>query len=67
MRQRSIILSNFWTRILCPDRYGCGTGVRETVSGRAHTKSPKKMKELLQEHHVAQPERRLWPVVGQRR
>jgi tRNA(Ile)-lysidine synthase len=29
----------------------------------AHTKSPKKVKELLQEHHVAQPERRLWPVV----
>ena len=29
----------------------------------AHTKSPKKIKELLQEHHVAQPERRAWPVV----
>ena len=29
----------------------------------AHTKSPKKIKELLQERHVAQPERRLWPVV----
>jgi tRNA(Ile)-lysidine synthase len=29
----------------------------------AHTKSPKKIKELLQEHQVAQPERRLWPVV----
>ena len=29
----------------------------------AHTKSPKKVKELLQERHVAQPERRLWPVV----
>jgi len=28
----------------------------------AHTKSPKKIKELLQERHVAQPERRLWPV-----
>jgi tRNA(Ile)-lysidine synthase len=28
----------------------------------AHTKSPKKVKELLQERHVAQPERRLWPV-----
>ena len=28
----------------------------------AHTKSPKKVKELLQEQHVAQPERRLWPV-----
>ena len=29
----------------------------------AHTKSPKKIKELLQEHHVAQPERKCWPVV----
>jgi tRNA(Ile)-lysidine synthase len=28
----------------------------------AHTKSHKKIKELLQERHVAQPERRLWPV-----
>ncbi len=30
----------------------------------AHTKSPKKIKELLQERHVAQPERRSWPVVA---
>jgi tRNA(Ile)-lysidine synthase len=29
----------------------------------AHTKSPKKIKELLQELHVGQPERRLWPVL----
>src|SRR5580658_2437676 len=29
----------------------------------AHTKSPKKIKELLQERHVAHPQRRLWPVV----
>jgi tRNA(Ile)-lysidine synthase len=29
----------------------------------AHTKSPKKIKELLQERHVAPPERKLWPVV----
>ena len=29
----------------------------------AHTKSPKKIKELLQERHLAQPERSLWPVV----
>jgi len=29
----------------------------------AHTKSPKKIKELLQERHAAQPERALWPVV----
>jgi len=28
-----------------------------------HTKSPKKVKELLQERHVPQPQRRLWPVV----
>jgi len=28
----------------------------------AHTKSPKKIKELLQERHVPQPGRRLWPV-----
>ena len=28
----------------------------------AHTKAPKKIKELLQDRHVAQPERRLWPV-----
>ncbi|MGC1451491.1 MAG: tRNA lysidine(34) synthetase TilS [Candidatus Sulfotelmatobacter sp.] len=29
----------------------------------AHTKSPKKIKELLQERHVPLPERKLWPVV----
>jgi tRNA(Ile)-lysidine synthase len=29
----------------------------------AHTKSPKKVKELLQERHIVQHERRLWPVV----
>jgi tRNA(Ile)-lysidine synthase len=29
----------------------------------AHTKSPKKIKELLQERRVAQPERKSWPVV----
>jgi tRNA(Ile)-lysidine synthase len=28
----------------------------------AHTKAPKKIKELLQERHIAQPGRRLWPV-----
>lgn len=28
-----------------------------------HTKSPKKIKELLQERHVPQPQRKLWPVV----
>ena len=29
----------------------------------AHTKSPKKIKELLQERHVPQAERELWPVI----
>ena len=29
----------------------------------AHTKSPKKIKELLQEHRVAQPDRACWPIV----
>jgi tRNA(Ile)-lysidine synthetase-like protein len=29
----------------------------------AHTKSPKKIKELLQQRHVAQPERKAWPVI----
>ena len=29
----------------------------------AHTKSPKKIKELLQERHVAPAERKFWPVV----
>jgi tRNA(Ile)-lysidine synthase len=29
----------------------------------AHTKSPKKIKELLEQRHVAQPKRTLWPVV----
>jgi tRNA(Ile)-lysidine synthase len=29
----------------------------------AHTKSPKKVKELLQERHVALVERRMWPVL----
>jgi tRNA(Ile)-lysidine synthase len=29
----------------------------------AHTKSEKKVKELLQERHVAQPERGLWPII----
>jgi tRNA(Ile)-lysidine synthase len=29
----------------------------------AHTKLPKKVKELLQEKHIAQPARSLWPVI----
>ncbi len=32
----------------------------------AHTKAPKKIKELLQQRHLAQPTRRLWPVVASR-
>ncbi|MGP0017280.1 MAG: tRNA lysidine(34) synthetase TilS [Candidatus Sulfotelmatobacter sp.] len=32
----------------------------------AHTKSPKKIKELLQDRHVPQPERGLWPVIVSR-
>ena len=28
-----------------------------------HTKSPRKIKELLQERHVPRPQRKLWPVV----
>ena len=30
----------------------------------AHTKTPKKIKELLQERQIAGPERRLWPVIS---
>ena len=30
----------------------------------AHTKSPRKIKELLQERHITKPERRLWPVIA---
>jgi tRNA(Ile)-lysidine synthase len=30
----------------------------------AHSKSPKKVKELLQEKHIPQPQRKLWPVVA---
>jgi tRNA(Ile)-lysidine synthase len=29
----------------------------------SHTKSPKKVKELLQERHVPRPERGMWPVI----
>jgi tRNA(Ile)-lysidine synthetase-like protein len=32
-----------------------------------HTKSPKKIKELLQERHVPQPDRALWPVIESRK
>ena len=30
----------------------------------AHTKSPRKIKELLQERQIAQPQRKLWPVIA---
>jgi tRNA(Ile)-lysidine synthase len=30
----------------------------------AHTKAPKKVKELLRDRHLAQHERRLWPVIA---
>jgi tRNA(Ile)-lysidine synthetase-like protein len=30
----------------------------------AHTKAPKKIKELLQQRQVTHPERRLWPVAA---
>jgi tRNA(Ile)-lysidine synthase len=30
----------------------------------AHTKAPKKVKELLQDRHVQYPEKKLWPVVA---
>ena len=30
----------------------------------AHTKAPKKVKELLQKQHIAAQERALWPVVS---
>jgi tRNA(Ile)-lysidine synthase len=29
----------------------------------AHTKQPKKIKELLQDRHLPEPERKLWPVI----
>jgi tRNA(Ile)-lysidine synthetase-like protein len=29
----------------------------------AHTKSPRKIKELLQDRHIAEPQRKLWPVI----
>jgi tRNA(Ile)-lysidine synthase len=29
-----------------------------------HTKSPKKIKELLQELHLTQPQRKVWPIVS---
>jgi tRNA(Ile)-lysidine synthase len=54
-------------QLLDPDSLPGPLKVRNWRAGErfwpAHTKSPKKIKELLQERHVAQPIRRLWPVV----
>lgn len=53
--------------LLCADRLQCPLRVRNWRAGDrfwpAHTKAPKKVKELLQDRHLAQPVRRLWPVV----
>ncbi len=53
-------------QLLDAKRLGEGILVRNWRPGDrfwpAHTKSPKKIKELLQEKHVPQPERKLWPV-----
>ena len=53
--------------LLNPD---CSTGplrVRNWRAGDrfwpAHTKSPRKIKELLQDHHIVQPTRSMWPVI----
>ena len=43
-RMRGIILITFWMRNLCPDRSGCGTGVRETGSGRPIRSPPRRSK-----------------------
>ena len=54
-------------QLIRPDLLPAGLTVRNWRAGDrfwpAHTKGPKKVKELLQERHLAQPERRLWPVV----
>ena len=53
-------------QLLCAELLPARLMVRNWRAGDrywpARTKSPKKVKELLQERHVAQPERRLWPV-----
>ena len=47
---------------------GTGLIVRNWVAGErfwpAHTKDPKKIKELLQDRHITGDEKRLWPVVA---
>ena len=39
---RVIIQTGFWTRILCPDYYECGTGVQEIDSGRPIASPPRR-------------------------
>jgi tRNA(Ile)-lysidine synthase len=54
-------------RLLAPSSVSKELAVRNWRAGDrfwpAHTKAPKKIKELLQEQHITGPERRLWPVV----
>jgi tRNA(Ile)-lysidine synthase len=54
-------------RLLDPSLVSNSLKVRNWRAGDrfwpVHTKAPKKIKELLQEQHVAGPQRRLWPVV----
>jgi len=54
-------------RLLDPSLVSNSLKVRNWRAGDrfwpVHTKAPKKIKELLQEQHVAGPQRRFWPVV----
>jgi len=51
---------------LAPSLLNSGLKVRNWLAGErfwpAHSKAPKKIKELLQERHLAGPEKKLWPV-----
>jgi len=55
-------------QLLDPVSLGAGLVVRNWRPGDrfwpAHTKAPKKVKELLQKQHIAARERALWPVVS---
>ena len=55
-------------RLFDPSRLSKDLTVRNWRPGDrfwpAHTRSPKKIKELLQEQHVTGPERQSWPVVA---
>jgi tRNA(Ile)-lysidine synthase len=59
---------NDFVQILDPKALPARLSVRNWRPGDrfwpAHTKSPKKIKELLQERQIPLPERRLWPVVA---